>query len=73
MIPDQGWLLQICGNRRQCARCNREKILLRQSSLRSRFGGVGGYGGTSVVVQAPTAWPTVHHKPLMMDQIHHAS
>ena len=33
----------ICGNRRQCARCNREKILLRQ-----------GYGGTSVVVQAPT-------------------
>ena len=44
----------ICGNRRQCARCNREKILLRQSSLRTRFGGVGGYGGTSVVVQAPT-------------------
>ena len=44
----------ICGNRRQCGRCNREKILLRQSSLRSRFGGVGGYGGTSVVVQAPT-------------------
>jgi RAD3-like DEAD/DEAH box helicase len=44
----------ICGNRRQCARCNREKILLRRSSLRSRFGGVGGYGGTSVVVQAPT-------------------
>jgi hypothetical protein len=33
----------ICGNRRQCTRCNREKILLRQ-----------GYGGTSVVVQAPT-------------------
>ena len=45
----------ICGNRRQCARCNREKIRLRRSSLRSRFGGVGGYGGTSVVVQAPTA------------------
>ena len=44
-----------CGNRRQSARCNREKILLRRSSLRSRFGGVGGYGGTSVVVQAPTA------------------
>src|SRR6478752_1860459 len=36
-------------------RSNREKILLRQSSLRSRSGGVGGYGGTSVVVQAPTA------------------
>jgi hypothetical protein len=33
----------ICGNRRQCARCNWEKILLRR-----------GYGGTSVVVQAPT-------------------
>jgi hypothetical protein len=32
-----------CGNRRQCARCNREMILLRQ-----------GYGGTNVVVQAPT-------------------
>src|SRR5678816_2936527 len=45
----------ICGNRRQCARCNREKILRRRSSLRSRFGGVGGYGGTNVVVQAPTA------------------
>jgi hypothetical protein len=44
----------ICGHGRQCGRCNREKILLRQSSLRSRFGGVGGYGGTSVVVQAPT-------------------
>jgi hypothetical protein len=44
----------ICGNGRQCARCNREKILLRRSSLRSRFGGVGGYGGTSVVVQTPT-------------------
>jgi hypothetical protein len=43
----------IRGNSRQCARCNREKILLRQSSLRSRFGGVGGYGGISVVVQAP--------------------
>jgi hypothetical protein len=28
--------------------------LLRQSSLRSRFGGVGGYGATSMVVQAPT-------------------
>ena len=38
-----GWLFPICGNRRQCARCNREKILLRR-----------GYGGTSVVVQAPT-------------------
>ena len=35
------WLFPICGNRRQCARCNREKILLRQ-----------GYGGTSVVVHA---------------------
>src|SRR6476469_202193 len=44
----------ICGNRRPCARCNREKILLRRSSLRSRFGGVGGYGETSVVVQVPT-------------------
>jgi RAD3-like DEAD/DEAH box helicase len=33
----------ICGHGRQCGRCNREKILLRQ-----------GYGGTSVVVQAPT-------------------
>jgi replicative superfamily II helicase len=33
----------ICGNTRQCARCNREKILLRQ-----------GFGETSVVVQAPT-------------------
>jgi 1,2-diacylglycerol 3-alpha-glucosyltransferase len=28
---------------------------LRRSSLRSRFGGVDGYGGTSVLVQAPTA------------------
>ena len=33
----------ICGNRRQYARCNREKILRRR-----------GYGGTSVVVQALT-------------------
>jgi len=33
----------ICGNRTQCARCNKEKILLRR-----------GYGGTSVVMQAPT-------------------
>jgi hypothetical protein len=29
--------------------------------------------GKDVVVQAPTAWPTVYHKPLMIDQIHHAS
>ena len=33
----------ICGNRKQCVRCNRDKILLRRD-----------YGGTSVVVQAPT-------------------
>ena len=53
-VADPSAPFPICGNRRQCARCSREKILLRQSSLRSRFGGVGGYGGTSVVVQAPT-------------------
>jgi superfamily II RNA helicase len=29
--------------------------------------------GKDVVVQAPTAWPTMHHKPLMIDQVHYAS
>jgi len=62
-----------------------EKILLRQSSLRSRFGGVGGYGGKSGVVQAATAsrqraftrciqhlptWSIMHHKRLMIDDIY---
>src|SRR5262249_36781902 len=31
--------------------------LLRRSSLRSRFGGVRGYGGTTVVVRPPKAYP----------------
>ena len=42
----------ICRNRRPCARCNREKILLRR-----------GYGGTSVVVQAPTALKSAVTEP----------
>jgi hypothetical protein len=41
LIPSAPFTIR--GNRRQCASCNREKILLRQ-----------GYGETSVVVQAPT-------------------
>ena len=64
----------ICGNRRQCARCDREEILLRR-----------GYGGTSVVVQAPTRSANAHsraasntyrhgqpiyHKTLMIDDIY---
>jgi len=43
-------IAEVHGHPRRCNAFSR----LRRSSLRSRFGGVGGYGETSVVVQVPT-------------------
>ena len=54
MIPPglgRGWLFPICGRRRQCARCNSEKILL----CRGYGGKRGGAGADSFKIGGHTA------------------